>query len=370
MILIASNPEDRDAFSVLEALRRKGASAAIIHSSDFPTHLRKSVHVQGDSILHLLREREFSIMHGSEIDTVWWRRPVPPVLPEWIHPHDKEFAHLECREFLHIFWRSLGSSGAFWVNKPEAGVAAENKLTQQEVALACGLTIPETLYTNDPYDIRRFIREKGGQAIYKPFRQEYLNWASERTGRVHQLFTSIIKEADLPSDEVLAMTPGIFQEVVPKSYEIRLTIIGRKAFAARINSQETKHGRLDWRAAYHEISLKPMDVDQALLDRCFRLLDHFDLHIGCFDFIVTPEKTPVFLEVNQAGQFLWVECFTGLPLLDAFCELLIQRTKNFDWDLSSASIHMQDIGEAARLSQLQAGECHVLPPIRAIPSRL
>jgi hypothetical protein len=43
---------------------------------------------------------------------------------------------------------------------------------------------------------------------------------------------------------------------------------------------------------------------------------------GAFDFIVTPKGHYVFLEVNPAGQYMWVEAKTRLPITLALAEVL------------------------------------------------
>jgi D-alanine-D-alanine ligase-like ATP-grasp enzyme len=48
----------------------------------------------------------------------------------------------------------------------------------------------------------------------------------------------------------------------------------------------------------------------------------FDLIYGAFDFIVTPEGRYVFLEVNPSGQYMWVECATGLEITTALADAL------------------------------------------------
>ena len=81
--------------------------------------------------------------------------------------------------------------------------------------------------------------------------------------------------------------------------------------------------------------------------RCTELLARLGLVFGCFDFVVTPEGRAVFLEVNQAGQFLFVEEYTGQPLLDAFAELLIQAKPDFAWSAEGAAIRFADVAAEA-----------------------
>jgi D-alanine-D-alanine ligase-like ATP-grasp enzyme len=48
----------------------------------------------------------------------------------------------------------------------------------------------------------------------------------------------------------------------------------------------------------------------------------FGLIYGAFDFIVTPDGRHIFLEVNPAGQYMWVEAKTGLPITAALADML------------------------------------------------
>jgi hypothetical protein len=83
------------------------------------------------------------------------------------------------------------------------------------------------------------------------------------------------------------------------------------------------------RRSYAELRMEPCEVEADLGERCVALLARLGFVFGCFDFVVTPEGRAVFLEVNQMGQFLFVEENTGLPLLDAFAEMLVQGRPDF-----------------------------------------
>ena len=46
---------------------------------------------------------------------------------------------------------------------------------------------------------------------------------------------------------------------------------------------------------------------------------------GCFDFVVTPEGEFIFLEVNESGDFLWMEeCAPEYNILSRFAAWLAQ----------------------------------------------
>ena len=59
-------------------------------------------------------------------------------------------------------------------------------------------------------------------------------------------------------------------------------------------------------------------------------MNHFGIVFGCFDFIVTPDGEYFFLEINEQGQFLWVEdANPSIKMLDTFTEFLIEQSSNF-----------------------------------------
>src|SRR5438445_744527 len=77
------------------------------------------------------------------------------------------------------------------------------------------------------------IRSQDKQVCSKPIS----NTKVRIDGEEHTRFTEILEPAALKSLESLEACPVIFQEYVPKAYEIRATVIGDRVFAARIDSQ-------------------------------------------------------------------------------------------------------------------------------------
>jgi hypothetical protein len=70
---------------------------------------------------------------------------------------------------------------------------------------------------------------------------------------------------------------------------------------------------------------------------------------------VTPAGEYVFLEINQMGQFLWLEeLLPELPLLDAFCELLLQRRADFEWSANRATVRFAELHDPAREASIDA----------------
>ena len=79
------------------------------------------------------------------------------------------------------------------------------------------------------------------------------------------------------------------------------------------------------------------------------------LVMGCIDIVVDKDGTYQFLEVNQQGQFLWIEQLCPeVKLLDAFVRFLCQRAGHPDTatgvqyaDIIASNLHNQVFNEFA-----------------------
>jgi glutathione synthase/RimK-type ligase-like ATP-grasp enzyme len=247
-------------------------------------------------------------------------------------------------------------SEAFWVNPIQSATRANLKTRQLQVAALAGFAIPTTLCSNDPSAIRAFLKRQNGEAIYKAFYPA--SW--ETDDGVAVLFSSTIHEDDLPDPLLLQAVPGIFQAVIPKAYELRVTVMGRRIFAVRLDSQTIPGASLDWRAASEPVPLEAVELPGTIYEACIRTLEDLGLVFGCFDLIVTPDGEYVFLEVNEMGAFLWIERQNPeIRLLDPFCEFLMQRTGAFHWERGVSNVRLEDLWDRAAHQMEVSGRHHV-----------
>lgn len=368
-ILIISEGGDLHANAVAYALRRKGHECECFFTPDVPTRLGLSLRVDpGDRTGRFLM-RGPGIEDGIEdradapYDTIWMRRVGGPVLPEDMHPGDRQVAAWQCENFLAGAFAFLDrDDGSFWVNPLSTDPTAQHKPHQLQRAVRAGLTIAPTLISNDPAEIRAFLREQGGVAAHKLLRTA--SWTSKEGGREHvyAAYTVPVREEQLPEDDVLRLCPAIFQPVLEKSFEIRVACLGDLCVAARINSQSDERAAMDWRLGQFYVGMEPYDLPPEVAAGCRRLLQELGLVHASIDFIVTPGGEHVFLEVNPQGQFLFLESRAGLPILDMFSEFLAAGTRDFTWREDHDVVrfqefenHWQDTGriEAARHAVLQ-----------------
>ncbi len=359
-VLILTECGDVHAYAVAAALERKGATVVLWHTADFPTQAGETIRFEHGKMTLCARSRAIHLSDFT-FDTVWHRRPTYVIDESRLHPADREFAESECNVFRRSVF-SLIAPEAFWVNHPDAATRAGRKPVQHAVALEVGFSTPATVYTNDPEEIRDFIARHGGRIVYKPFRG--YSWKDEES--YYLPYTSLLTADQLVGDDLLRAVPGIYQELVAKDHELRVTVIGERVFAAKILSQATSSGRLDWRKSYHELRMEACNISSELADGCRAMLRRLGLVFGCFDFIITPDGQPIFLEVNEAGQFLFVEQYTAQPLLDAFTEFLMQARPDFDWAPTCSSITYSEVQDSVRRLEARFAERHIASPDRAV----
>ncbi|HEV8695879.1 MAG TPA: hypothetical protein VGQ93_17085, partial [Lysobacter sp.] len=263
--------------------------------------------------------------------TVWLRRWYQPLASQNLHPADVKFAQNESNEFVRGVINLLGERERFWINPIAAKSRADRKPVQLLVAREVGLNTPDTLFSNDPEQIRRFFHEHDGRVIYKP-----LTSAAWLDGdRSYATFTSALSEELLQNPASLSNSPGIFQPLLEKDYELRVTVIGRNVFAARIDSQREGNYLTDWRANQldHRMRCEVYKLPLEIEDRCRALLDRLGLVFGAIDFVVTPKGDYVFLEINEMGQFLWLEGPNPeFPLLDCFVKFMLSKDRNYRYN--------------------------------------
>ncbi len=335
-ILIPTIQNDIHATAVALVLEQMGHRPIRWFCQDLPEAATASFRVGTQAGRVILRPTAEAGIAPQNVDIFWNRRVGDPIIknPD-AQPSDQKVARQEMKQFVRGLVQTL-SERAFAVNDHEAARRA-NKLYQLHVATQLGFHIPETLISNDPEHIKAFLRQhEDAGVIFKGFRP--VTWVAGK--RTAQLYTHEVRLGMLPYDPMLQLSPGIFQTQVPKAFEVRVTCMGAELFAAKLDSQSSQAGRVDWRQEVPSaMPTSRMELPGKIADRCRSLLKRLGLVFGCLDFIVTPSGEYVFLEVNQMGQFLWVEeVAPELPLLQAFCEFLVSRDRTFASPARSNSV--------------------------------
>lgn len=324
-VLIITKPDDPDSVFVQEALIQAGASATLWYPSNTPIQQSNTFKISNDLPLRW-QMKDKNIEYDGDFNTVWLRRPRKPILPNNIHEKDLKTVQDENMDLFKLLLSSV-CPGAFWVNDINNIYFVKSKIKQLEVARSLGFNIPNTVLTNSPDEVRHFINTTKYEVIYKPLQSHY--WIEDNGMRIS--YTNVVDVKNLPSDDILKLTPGIFQEKIDKQYELRVTYFGTNPVSIKLHSQGHKEGIHDWRSVpTHELPIERIKIPDSLNEKCIKLLQYYGLQMGCFDFILTPENEYIFLEVNEQGQFLWIEEIDeSIPMLDMFVKFLLNR--NFEY---------------------------------------
>lgn len=328
--LIPTEPDDTHATLLKLALEDRGHAVVLLFTADQPTRQKNSIFIE-PSKYRWQSSDPYSTTYDQQYDVVWWRRARRPFIPKSVaHPDDYQFVARENILFYESFTHTMAQN-AWWINPKEAAHRANFKLYQLRVADACGMKIPVTLCSNDPKEIHYFILEHEEEGVvYKPMCSNF--WFDSEQMKV--AYTARVGLLDLPENHFLQSAPGIFQKEVKKQYELRVTCFGDHIVAAQLDSQAHAQGQVDWRAIQdNTLRVTPYQLPIAVEDKIRLFMRKLGIVFGTFDFIVTPEGEYVFLEVNEQGQFLWLEeSCPDLKLLDRFVHFLLDRTVDFKWD--------------------------------------
>jgi glutathione synthase/RimK-type ligase-like ATP-grasp enzyme len=310
--LIITERFDPTSDSVIQALNERGVPFLRWNLDTYPQESSLTYRASARGF-HGIISSDGRTVSFDQIGSVWYRASAPSGFPASLSSKDQEFA---LREAELVLTSLPAVTGWHWVNEPRRDRDGSRKPTQLAVAQRLGLKTPRTVITNDPDCVRSFYRECRGNAIYKSLSPAM----NLEAGKL--LFTSPLTEETLPQIGLIQNTPGIFQELVQKDHEIRLTVVGGKMFAAKIRSQQDERTRFDWRVAALDLQYEATDLPLAIRDKVSAFMTAFDLVYSCLDFIVTPEGDYVFLENNPRGQYLWIENFTGMPITEAIADTL------------------------------------------------
>lgn len=311
-VLILAPVADDHAVAVAGQIDALGGRAEVVDLAWFPEQASLSMRFESCSgCATSWMRHEGRRIPLEDVDTVWVRRPqYPAVAEQMVRPSHRAFAANETHEALGGLWHSLR---ARWVNDPGADDRAGRKGYQLTMAQERGLEIPRTLMTNDPEEALRFVDSCGYRdVVYKSFSSTREEWRETR----------LLRAEEVPMLAQVAHAPVIFQEYVPAEYDLRVTVVDGDLFAAAIHSQQTAYpvdSRIDISNARIEVTTLPDEVADQLLTYTADL----GLTYGAIDLRRTPDGRYVFLEINPAGQFTYIEAATGLPIAAAMARALL-----------------------------------------------
>lgn len=251
---------------------------------------------------------------GYDIGSIYWRRPIRSgeALIE-SHPCAEE---LSCAEGMAAFRQGAATfpRSMFPLGHPDAIREADNKLKQLRLAREAGFSVPETLVGNDPEQLATFVAQHES-CVVKPLKHGVV---FEKTNR-SEVFTSLWSR-EFPRDVLMTHLKGtqsiqmLIQRAVKKVADWRITVLPGRTICCRIDTSGLPEGEPDWRKQTMTLPHEIIDLSAEFEMKLRRYLELIGLPAGYFDFAVTAEGVPYFLEMNPNGQWLWMEQLTGYPI--------------------------------------------------------
>lgn len=318
-VLIQTLAGDRHAAVVGSVLLAHNIDTAFSVGSDVPHSQLHSVEISNEAEAASVTRKGCELNIDDSYDLVWSRRVRGFQLPD-LHPDDVTYAEREFRLFLDGFWQ-IASPGVVRLNPLKGRSIANSKLLPLAVARKCGFAISPTLASHDPSRIRAFVEEYGlRNVIFKPFGP--MSWRDEH-GAAYATPTTFLREDILEDDAAIRICPGIFQKFIPKEREFRVTVMGERVNAVALDP--AADARTDWRINQSELKVSIERLPESVENACRSLVKELGLLFGCIDLILGRDRNWHFLEVNEMGQFLWVEdkC-PETQYLQAFVEFIFE----------------------------------------------
>lgn len=249
----------------------------------------------------------------ADIDSVWLRRPKEihididgdetervQVANEWSEAIEGFLAHVPIDR---------------WMNHPTRNVLASHKLEQLTRARSAGLSIPDTLVTQDRDALDDFWRRHDGRVVAKPLASGYLERPDQT---VSSIYTNRVLARHLDAAP-LGPCPTLFQAEIPKTLDVRVAVIDERLTAVGMRRAVEGEQIVDIRRDNMEnVEYVPVTMPEAVASALRGLVRSYGLRFAAVDFAITPEGEWVFFEINPNGQWAWTDLAGATALWQDF----------------------------------------------------
>jgi glutathione synthase/RimK-type ligase-like ATP-grasp enzyme len=332
-ILLVAPADDLHAKAVAQRISQVSDGAAepiILDTACFPLGTTASIRITNDwfdgqleladalpsiysSIAHesLMTRANIRQLPFDQIDGVWWRRPRTSIVDPAINTSEiRRYVQHNCMRTFESIIEQFGDNRVV-VNRPSNERRSQLKPLQLATALKCGMTVPETLISNDRKEIANFAelaRREGSGVVLKA-----VSYAAGMS------YPTMIFDG---SEEQLAraqLCPTIFQRLVG-GQDVRVIVVGDNCFGLLQESSSSYAGvdiRMDSHARFSPYVVPELDAKRLVM-----MQRRLGLWFGAYDFKLI-DGGLCFLEVNPSGQWLWVEIFGEWPIAEVVARSLL-----------------------------------------------
>lgn len=188
--------------------------------------------------------------------------------------------------------------GIEWLTPIDPLLIAESKLVQMRAARALGIRIPRTVVTSSN-DLAE--RELGPRVVIKPLGPGHFTTSE---GAAAVVYATAVDLRD-PQFSDLGPTPFLLQEPIAAQTHLRVVTVGERCWVTALSADGLP---LDWRAedsAHHSFQIAP-SAPAGVAEAAPAVARKLGLGYSSQDWIVTPDQEVVLLDVNPAGQWLFL----------------------------------------------------------------
>lgn len=208
-----------------------------------------------------------------------------------------------------------------------SGMRSPGLLEQWTVAQGCRIAVPQTIVTTDPAAAGEFFGDKH-RLVVKALDQHFVEASP---GRLSGAFPVVVNTLE-PQSAPRPGPPVIVQEYIEHDTELRVYYIDGQAHGFEIGKAAAAD---PWLAA-DRVTVRHRELSESVVATTALLAQGLSLRYGAFDFLLQAD-TPVFLEVNPDGDWLWVEAKARTaPVTLAVAHMLCKLHRRYRPSLAAA----------------------------------
>jgi hypothetical protein len=274
--------------------------AAVVGDLD-PAH---TVVVDAESLprrTYLLTETGLELSDGQGSfcsgDSRGWVRRLAPA--DWGHGHPiGSHPAVAQAAALSLIAGIARVPGIEWLTPIDPLLIAESKLVQIQAATDLGIRAPRTVVTSS----RELAeRELGSRIVIKPLGPGHFTTPDDTAAVVYATPVDL-RDPDFAD---LGPTPFLLQEQIHARTHLRAVTVGEHCWVAELSADGLP---LDWRAeaSAHDSFRASRETAVGVTHAAPALARKLGLGYSSQDWIVTPDNEEVLLDVNPAGQWLFL----------------------------------------------------------------
>ena len=298
-ILILGNASDAHAAHLKDVLSQKGVTVDYWDTCLFPTQLRISW--QPDTQTGCLTLPGGRQLNLQDIHSVFWRNfsgiYIPPL-------KDSDQHRIAFNDSMSALRSLIQACPARWVNSWQAYQFHKEKPLQLAKVKQMGVSIPSTLISNSPQQVREFVQDHK-KVIFKPV-----------YGGAHTQFITDNHLEIQRLSQVLSISPVTIQEYI-EGTNIRTYVINGSVYSAEIRSNS-----LDFRED-PKSELLVVELPNSIQKQCLAITKALMLEWTAIDWRLKPTGEYIFLEANPSPMFMYFERQTGFPITQKLVNLLM-----------------------------------------------